>query len=106
MRLMIACYALGKEDWFVKYAAWIFAGVLFASGAAWANEQSPLSIERRRDQFGKDFGYFIYPLASKIPGLGTAEGAGATVLNIAGTDTNFTGFKLVGGFEASGCARL
>lgn len=90
----------------MKYAAWIFAGVLFASGAAWADEQSPLSIERRRDQFGKDFGYFIYPLASKIPGLGTAEGAGATVLNIAGTDTDFTGFKLVGDFKASGYALL
>ena len=63
-------------------------------------------IERRRDQFGKDFGYYVYPLASTIPGLGTAEGAGATVLNIGGTDTDFTGFKLVGDFKASGYALL
>ena len=55
-------------------------------------------IERRRDQFGKDFGYFFYPIASTIPGLGTATGAGATVLNMGGTDTDFTGFKIVGDF--------
>ena len=63
-------------------------------------------IERRRDQFGKDFGYYVYPLASTIPGLGTAEGAGATVLNMGGTDADFTGFKLVGDFKASGYALL
>ena len=63
-------------------------------------------IERRRDQFGKDFGYFVYPIASTIPGLGTAQGAGATVLNIGKTDADFTGFKLVGDFKASGYALL
>ena len=63
-------------------------------------------IERRRDQFGKDFGYYVYPLASTIPGLGTAEGAGATVLNIGETDADFTGFKLIGDFKASGYALL
>ena len=63
-------------------------------------------IERRRDQFGKDFGYFLYPIASTIPGLGTATGAGATVLNMGGTDTDFTGFKIVGDFDASGYALL
>ncbi len=63
-------------------------------------------IERRRDQFGKDFGYYVYPIASTIPGLGTAQGAGATVLNMGGTDADFTGFKLVGDFKASGYALL
>src|SRR5512140_2009335 len=63
-------------------------------------------IERRRDQFGRDFGYYVYPLASTIPGLGTAEGAGATVLNMGGSDADFTGFKLVGDFHASGYALL
>lgn len=63
-------------------------------------------IERRRDQFGKDFGYYLYPIASKIPGLGTAQGGGATVLNIGETDADFTGFKLVGDFSVSGYALL
>ncbi len=63
-------------------------------------------IERRRDQFGRDFSYFVYPIASKIPGLGTAEGGGASVLNMFGTDTDFTGFYLDGDFKASGYALL
>jgi hypothetical protein len=64
------------------------------------------TIERRRDQFGKDFSYFLYPIASNIPGLGTAEGGGASVLNMFGTDTDFTGFYLTGDFKASGYALL
>ena len=47
--------------------------------------------ERRRDQFGKDFGYYIYPIAGEVPGLGTATGIGASVLNIAGNDTDLIG---------------
>lgn len=58
--------------------------------------------ERRRDQFGKDFSYFIYPIAGDIPGLGAAAGLGATVLNINNTDLDFTGFKIQGDFDASG----
>ena len=36
---------------------------------------SNAAVERRRDQFGKDFGYYVYPIAGEIPGLGTAAGA-------------------------------
>ncbi len=75
---------------------------ILLSAAAFATEP----VERRRDQFGKDFGYFIYPIASKSPGLGQAAGAGATVLNLFGTDTDFTGFNLSGDFKASGYALL
>lgn len=57
---------------------------------------------RRRDQFGTDFSYFIYPIAGDIPGLGAAGGIGATVLNINHTDLDFTGFKISGDFDASG----
>ena len=64
------------------------------------------AIERRRDQFGKDFSYFVYPIASEIPGLGTATGAGASVLNLFETDADFTGFVLRGDFDASGYALL
>lgn len=63
-------------------------------------------VERRRDQFGRDFGYFIYPIASEIPGLGTAAGAGATVLNMFDTDADFTGFNIKGDFDASGYTLL
>jgi hypothetical protein len=64
------------------------------------------SVERRRDQFGKDFSYFVYPIGGDIPGLGSAFGAGATVLNIAGSDADFTGFKVSGDFDAAGYTLL
>lgn len=65
-----------------------------------------LDIERRRDQFGKDFGYFIYPLVGDIPGLGSASGLGGSVLNMFNTDTDFTAFKVKGDFSASGYTLL
>lgn len=58
--------------------------------------------ERRRDQFGMEPGHYVYPLAGEVPGLGTASGVGATVLNMAGTDTDFTGFALDGDFKVIG----
>jgi len=62
--------------------------------------------DRRRDQYSYDFGYYLYPIAGDIPGLGTAAGAGATVINIADTDTDFTAFNIDGDFSASGYALL
>ena len=62
--------------------------------------------ERRRDQYSYEFGYYLYPIAGDIPGLGTAAGAGATVINMADTDTDFTAFKIDGDFSASGYALL
>lgn len=62
--------------------------------------------DRRRDQFGHDFGYYLYPIVGDIPGLGTAAGAGATVINMADSDTDFTAFKIDGDFSASGYALL
>ena len=63
-------------------------------------------IERRRDQFGRDFAYYIYPIAGEVPGLGTAKGLGASVLNIAGNDADFTGYYIDGDFRARGAALL
>lgn len=63
-------------------------------------------VERRRDQFGTDFAYFVYPIGGDIPGLGSAFGVGGTVLNMYGTDTDFTGFALDGDFTAAGYTLL
>lgn len=65
---------------------------------------APHSIARRRDQFSKDFAYFLYPIAGKVPGLGTASGFGATVANIYESNVDFTGFYITGDFNASGMA--
>lgn len=63
-------------------------------------------IERRKDQFGKDFAYYFYPIAGEIPGLGTALGGGGTILNINGTDADVTGYYVSGDFNASGVALI
>ena len=63
-------------------------------------------IERRRDPFSTDFAYFIYPIAGNIPGFGAATGAGATLANIGGTQTDFTGFYVTGDFTAGGATLL
>ncbi len=64
------------------------------------------AVERRKDQFGRDFGYYVYPIAGEIPGLGTAAGVGASVLNMGDGDTDFTGYYVRGDFEATGFAVL
>jgi hypothetical protein len=76
--------------------------LLVGLGAA-AADAAP---ERRKDQFGKDFGYYLYPIVGEIPGLGRASGAGLSVLNIAGGDTDFTGYYVEGDFRARGAAVL
>lgn len=78
--------------------------ILLATGLCQAD--SWLDPDRRRDQFGKDFGYFIYPLAGDIPGLGSAYGGGGSVLNMFNTDADFTAFKVSGDFDASGYTLL
>jgi len=80
--------------------------VIFVFGVSVCVADSWHKPQRRRDQFGKDFGYFIYPLAGDIPGLGSAYGFGGSVLNMFKTDTDFTAFKIKGDFSASGYTLL
>jgi len=75
--------------------------LLLISGVSFADV-----TERRRDQFGRDFSYYVYPIAGEIPGLGKAAGLGASVLNMGGTDTDFTGYYVRGDFNATGAALL
>lgn len=63
-------------------------------------------IDRRRDQYPPNFGYFVYPIATEIPGLGAAKGGGATFVNVANTDTDLTGFYIDGDFHAAGFTAL
>lgn len=84
------------------YASLLFLLLCSTPSAVRADDGTLYDMERRRDQFAKDFAYFLYPISGKVPGIGTAYGAGATIANIAGTDTDFTGFYVKGDFEASG----
>ena len=63
-------------------------------------------VERRKDQFGRDFAYYLYPIVGEIPGLGSAAGLGASVLNMGESDADFTGYYVRGDFRASGAALL
>lgn len=63
-------------------------------------------VERRKDQFGRDFAYYLYPIVGEIPGLGKAAGFGASVLNLGEGDTDFTGYYVRGDFKATGAALL
>ncbi len=62
--------------------------------------------ERRRDQFPSNFGYFVYPIAVQIPGLGSAQGGGGTFVNVADSDTDLTAFYIDGDFHAAGLTAL
>jgi outer membrane protein assembly factor BamA len=63
-------------------------------------------VERRKDQFGRDFAYYVFPIAGEIPGMGKATGVGATVSNMGGGDTDFTGYYVRGDIKATGLALL
>jgi hypothetical protein len=63
-------------------------------------------VERRKDQFGRDFAYYIYPIAGEIPGMGKAAGLGVSVSNMGGGDTDFTGYYVRGDIKATGAALL
>jgi outer membrane protein assembly factor BamA len=63
-------------------------------------------VERRKDQFGRDFAYYVFPVAGEIPGMGKATGLGVTVSNMAGGDTDFTGYYVRGDINATGLALL
>ena len=71
------------------------------SSACFAGE-----VERRKDQFGRDFAYYFYPIVGEIPGLGRAAGIGASVSNMGGGDTDFTGYYVRGDIKATGAALL
>jgi outer membrane protein assembly factor BamA len=63
-------------------------------------------VERRKDQYGRDFGYYLYPIVGEVPGMGKATGIGASVLNMGGGDTDFTGYYVRGDIKATGVALL
>lgn len=75
--------------------------LMLFSGASYAE-----LVERRKDQFGRDFGYYVYPIVGEIPGIGRAAGFGASVLNMGDGDTDFTGYYVRGDFKATGAALL
>ena len=56
---------------------------------------------RREPVFQYDSSYFFYPIAGKVPGLGSSVGLGATINNLGGTDVDVTAVKMTGDFKVS-----
>lgn len=63
-------------------------------------------VERRKDQFRRDFGYYVYPIVGEIPGMGRAGGVGVSVLNMRDGDTDITGYYVRGDIKATGAVLL
>ena len=92
----------------------IFMAMFLSGGTSYAGDvagagisgSSLFEVDRRRDQYGKDFAYFAFPFASEVPGYGSAVGAIGLAANIAGTDTDAFAFYMDGDFSASGLSVL
>lgn len=64
------------------------------------------AIERRRDQFTKEPGYYIIPMPYSLPGIGDGFLLGASFNNINETDSDVIGFVLGGAIEGAGVISL
>jgi hypothetical protein len=58
-----------------------------------------LGIERRKKQISEEISYFIYPLIYQVPGLGSGNGAGATIVNLFGDGSTLSLLKIKGEIE-------
>jgi hypothetical protein len=78
----------------------IFLAVVLAAQPAFAEDSFP--PERRKPQFSKDLGYYVFPMPYSIPGVGEGIGVAAIGMNLGGTYTDVFGFGLAGGLPGWG----
>ncbi len=65
-----------------------------------------MAIERRRDQFPTESGYYISPIPYSLPGIGDGILLGGAYNNIADTHSDVIGFVLTGDIEGWGLVSL
>ncbi|MBF0239415.1 MAG: hypothetical protein HQM12_17065 [SAR324 cluster bacterium] len=58
-----------------------------------------LAIERRNKQEKEEISYFFYPLVYQVPGLGSGDGGGATVVNLLGNGSTLSLLQIQGEIE-------
>lgn len=63
-------------------------------------------IERRRDQFSKEPGYYVFPMPYSLPGIGNGLLIGGAFNNIADSHSDVIGFALAGDLEGAGILSL
>src|SRR5512135_2332674 len=58
--------------------------------------------DRRKDQFSKEPGYYVFPMPYSIPGVGAGAGVVGMALNVADSHTDLFGYVLGGGLTGEG----
>lgn len=64
------------------------------------------ALERRRDQFTKDPGYYVIPMPYSLPGIGQGLLVGGAFNNIAESHSDIIGFLLAGDLQGGGILSL
>ena len=58
--------------------------------------------ERRKPQFEKELGYYVFPMPYSLPGIGDGLAAVGAAMNVGGTYTDLLGFGLTGDMKGGG----
>ncbi|MGA0160164.1 MAG: hypothetical protein ACO3NG_17090, partial [bacterium] len=61
-------------------------------------------LKRRKQQDGKELGYFFYPLVYTVPGVGSGNGAGGTIINLLGDGSTLNLIRIRGDYEVDAVA--
>ena len=61
-------------------------------------------LKRRKNQDGKNLGYFFYPLVYTVPGVGSGNGAGGTIINLLGDGSTLNLIRIRGDYEVDAVA--
>jgi len=69
--------------------------------AAFADE-APSFLDRRKDQFFSEPGYYVFPMPYSIPGVGAGAGVIGMALNVDDSHTDLFGYVLGGGLTGEG----
>ena len=61
-------------------------------------------LKRRKQQTEDELGYFFYPLVYTVPGIGSGNGAGGTILNLLGDGSTLNLIQIRGDYEVDAVA--
>lgn len=85
-----------------RFPTLVLITFLVLSGLSFAAQ----ALERRRDQFSKEPGYYIIPFPYNLPGIGKGLVVGAAYNNIADTHSDLIGFVIGGDLQGVGALSL
>lgn len=101
---MSRCIKAYKNQWICSSARHLFFFLTFLS--VLCDISSASGIERRRDQFQGQPGYYIVPVPYRLTGIGEGLIFLGAALNVADTNTDVYGFGFTGDLEGYGAGAL